>query len=102
MRLRIGEETVQQSAWGDGPVDAAYAAIGLATGSDIQLDNYAIRAITSGSQALGGVTVHLVRGDEKVRGRGVSTDVIEASAKAYIDALNRLAAKVAEEEHQTV
>ena len=48
------------------------------------------------------MTVHLVRGDEKVRGRGVSTDVIEASTKAYIDALNRLAAKAAEEEHQTV
>ena len=51
VRLRIGDETVQQSAWGDGPVDAAYAAIGQATGSDIQLADYAIRAITSGSQA---------------------------------------------------
>ena len=102
VRLRIGDETVQQSAWGDGPVDAAYAAIGQATGSGIQLADYAIRAITSGSQALGEVTVHLARGDEKVRGRGVSTDVIEASAKAYVDALNRLAAKAAKEEHQTV
>ena len=102
VRLRIGEEMIQQSAWGDGPVDAAYAAISLATGRDIQLDNYAIRAITAGSQALGEVTVHLARGDEKVRGRGVSTDVIEASAKAYIDALNRLAVKAAEDEHQTV
>ena len=46
--------------------------------------------------------MHLARGDEKVRGRGVSTDVIEASAKAYVDALNRLAAKAAKEEHQTV
>jgi len=102
VRLRIGEEMVQQSAWGDGPVDAAYAAISLAIGSEIKLENYAIRAITSGSQALGEVTVHLAREEEKVRGRGVSTDVIEASARAYVDALNRLAIKDAKEEHQTV
>ncbi len=101
VRLRIGGgETVEESAQGDGPVDAVYAAINLAlrshpleVGSDIQLDNYAIRAITSGSQALGEVTVHLERDGEKARGRGVSTDVIEASAKAYIDALNRLERK---------
>jgi len=102
VRLRIGAEMVQQSAWGDGPVDAAYAAISLAIGSEIKLENYAIRAITSGSQALGEVTVHLAREEEKVRGRGVSTDVIEASARAYVDALNRLAIKDANEEHQTV
>ena len=102
VRLRIGDQTVQQSAWGDGPVDAAYAAIGLACGTDIYVENYAIRAITSGSQALGEVTVHLSRAEEKVRGRGVSTDVIEASAKAYVDALNRLVLKSVKEEHQTV
>ena len=67
--------------------------------SDIQLDDYAIRAITSGSQALGEVTVHLSRNGEKARGRGVSTDVIEASAKAYIDALNRLGQKTLVNEH---
>ena len=102
VRLRIGDETVQQSSWGDGPVDAAYAAIGLACGTEVRLDNYAIRAITSGSQALGEVTVHLSDNGEKARGRGVSTDVIEASARAYVDALNRLKAKSAKEEHPTV
>ena len=91
-----------QSAWGDGPVDAAYAAISLACGTDIRLDDYAIRAITSGSQALGEVTVHLSRSEETVRGRGVSTDIIEASARAYVDALNRLAVQAATAEHQTV
>ena len=102
VRMRIGEETVQQSSWGDGPVDAAYAAIGLACGTNARLDDYAIRAITSGSQALGEVTVHLSQNGEKARGRGVSTDVIEASARAYVDALNRLAAKSSKEAHQTV
>ena len=46
--------------------------------------------------------MHLSRAEEKVRGRGVSTDVIEASAKAYVDALNRLVLKSVKEEHQTV
>jgi 2-isopropylmalate synthase len=106
VRLIIaGGEPVEGSAEGDGPVDAAYAAINRALASDpredsdIQLDYYAIRAITSGSQALGEVTVHLSRNGEKARGRGVSTDVIEASAKAYIDALNRLGQKTLVNEH---
>ena len=109
VRLSIaGGEPVEGSAQGDGPVDATYEAINRALAShplennDIQLDDYAIRAITSGSQALGEVTVHLSRNGEQARGRGVSTDVIEASARAYVDALNRLAAKNTKEQHQTV
>lgn len=102
VRMRIGDETVQQSSGGDGPVDAAYAAIGLACGTEARLDGYAIRAITSGSQALGEVTVHLSDNGKKARGRGVSTDVIEASARAYVDALNRLAVKGTKESLQTV
>ena len=102
VRMRIGDQIVQQSSWGDGPVDAAYAAIDLACGTEVRLDDYAIRAITSGSQALGEVTVHLSDDGEKARGRGVSTDVIEASARAYVDALNRLVAKNTKEQHQTV
>ena len=54
------------------------------------MDGFSIRAVTSGSQALGEVTVHLSLAGQIVRGRGVSTDVIEASAQAYVDALNRL------------
>jgi 2-isopropylmalate synthase len=86
-------------------VDATYEAINRALAShplednDIQLKDYVIRAITSGSQALGEVTVHLERAGQNARGRGVSTDVIEASAKAYIDALNRLGQKTLVNEH---
>ncbi len=93
VRLSIGDKSVQESAWGDGPVDATYAAIRMAAGAEVQVDNFAIRAVTSGSQALGEVTVHLSENGQSVRGRGVSTDVIEASAQAYVDALNRLLAK---------
>jgi 2-isopropylmalate synthase len=90
VRLQIGTEIVQKSAWGDGPVDATYAALREASNSEAKVDGFSIRAVTSGSQALGEVTVHLSLSDQIVRGRGVSTDVIEASAKAYVDALNRL------------
>jgi 2-isopropylmalate synthase len=52
---------------------------------------YEIRAVTSGTEAMGEVTVQLEQGGRKMMGRGASTDVIEASAKAYVDGLNRLA-----------
>jgi 2-isopropylmalate synthase len=92
--LCIDGEKVQQSAWGDGPVDAAYKAIDMATGTTAKVEEYAIRAITSGSQAMGEVMVQVSENEKIIRGRGVSTDVIEASAKAYIDALNRLAIRI--------
>jgi 2-isopropylmalate synthase len=85
-----GDKRVQQSAWGDGPVDATYEAINLATKANAKVDEYVIQAITSGSQAMGEVTVRVSDGKLKTTGRGTSTDVIEASARAYVDAINRL------------
>ena len=90
VRISIEGEEVQKSAWGDGPVDATYMAIVKATQTSATVDDYAIRAITSGSQALGEVTVRVSDDGQTAKGRGVSTDVIEASAKAYVEALNRL------------
>ena len=91
VRIRIdGEDCVQESAWGDGPVDATYAAISQATGVVVKVDEYVIKAITGGSQAMGEVTLRVVEGDLKITGRGASTDIIEASGKAFVDALNRL------------
>ena len=55
---------------------------------------YEIKAVTSGTEAMGEATVQLQDGDRKVTGRGASTDIIEASAKAYINALNQLARAV--------
>ena len=89
--LWIDDEKAQESAWGDGPVDAAYRAIDAATGTAAKVDEYNIHAITGGSQAMGEVTVRVSAGGQTSRGRGVSTDIIEASALAYVDALNRLA-----------
>ena len=83
----------QAAACGDGPVDAAYEAIRQATGQSPKLDNYNIRAITSGKEAMGEATVRIQNDAGRTFiGRGVSTDIIEASAKAYVDAINRMVA----------
>jgi 2-isopropylmalate synthase len=90
VKLRVGGEVKQGAAIGDGPVDAVCRAISEVTGSSAKLAKYEIRAVTSGTEAMGEVTVHLEDAGRKVVGRGASTDVIEASAKAYIDGLNKL------------
>jgi 2-isopropylmalate synthase len=91
VRVKVKGEIRQAAACGDGPVDAAYEAIREATGFSPKLENYAIKAVTAGKEALGEATVKII-GDNNRRfsGRGVSTDIIEASAKAYIDAMNRM------------
>ena len=85
------DEVREGAAVGDGPVDAVYRAISQVTLASARVDRYEIRAITSGAEALGEATVQLEDGGRKVLGRGASTDIIEASAKAYIDGLNLLA-----------
>ena len=91
VRLRVKDETGEGAAIGDGPVDAVYRAIAQVTGTRATLLRYEIRAVTSGTEAMGEVTVQVEEDGRKVVGRGASTDVIEASAKAYIDGLNKLA-----------
>ena len=91
VRLRVGEQTREGAAIGDGPVDATCKAISAVTRTSAALERYEIRAVTSGTEAMGEVTVLLRDGDRKVLGRAASTDVIEASARAFIDGLNKLA-----------
>jgi len=90
VKIRAADKTMQADATGDGPVDAAYEAIREATGQSPKLENYSIRAVTSGKEALGEATVRISENDRTFVGRGISTDIIEASAKAYIDAINRM------------
>ncbi|HEY3840472.1 MAG TPA: alpha-isopropylmalate synthase regulatory domain-containing protein, partial [Bryobacteraceae bacterium] len=91
VRVRINEELREGAAIGDGPVDAVCKAISQVTKTSARLERYEIRAVTSGTEALGEVTVQLDDKGRRVMGRGVSTDVIEASAKAFIDGINKLA-----------
>lgn len=101
VKIKTKDGIKQSSACGDGPVDAAYEAIRQATGLSPKLENYSIRAITSGTEALGEATVRISSKDKTFIGRGVSTDIIEASAKAYIDAINRMLSMQNKKEKQT-
>lgn len=88
--LRKEKQVVQEAAVGDGPIDAAYKAIEKIVGMPFNLEDYTIRSVTSGKDALGEVTVHINGNGKLVIGRAASTDVIEASIRAYVNAINRL------------
>ncbi len=90
VRLRYGAEAKQDASTGDGPVDAALKTIDRITGHRGVLKDYQLRAVTAGKDAMGEVTLKAEFGDgQTITGRGASTDVIEASARAYLNAVNR-------------
>jgi 2-isopropylmalate synthase len=86
---------------GDGPVDAVFRAIESVVDSGCQLQLYSVNAITGGTDAQGEVTVRVGRAGRVVNGRGSDTDIIAASAKAYINAVNR-AMETADRAHPQV
>jgi 2-isopropylmalate synthase len=85
--LPSGEEAVGESG-GDGPVDAIFLAIQQATGNEAELRQYTVEAVTGGEDALGEVTVMLRAAGRLASGQGVATDILEASARAYVRALS--------------
>jgi len=89
VKLKKGDQYFQDSAIGDGPVEASYNAIDRITGIPGKLLSYQIRAVTHGREALGEVTVKVKFNGISVLGRSSSTDIIEASVKAYLDAVNK-------------
>ncbi|MBC8525163.1 MAG: 2-isopropylmalate synthase, partial [Chlorobium phaeobacteroides] len=88
VRIRSKGKTYEESSTGDGPVDACFKAIERALSLGSLLHSYSVRSTTAGRQALGEATVKLNCDDRLFTGRGVSTDIIEASAKAYLQALS--------------
>ncbi|MCR8843851.1 2-isopropylmalate synthase [Paenibacillus sp. SC116] len=86
-------DVLEQEAEGNGSVDAIYNAIDKATGEEVVLSDYSIKSVTHGKDAQGEVHVVMNQDEVAVQGRGVSTDILEASARAYVDALNRLIEK---------
>ncbi|MEA2557084.1 MAG: 2-isopropylmalate synthase [Actinomycetota bacterium] len=89
VRLRKGDEITEESAMGDGLIDAVMGAIQRASGVEGRLVNFHVSSVTGGTDALGDVVVQLEVDGRKVTGRGVATDVVEASARAYLAAINR-------------
>jgi 2-isopropylmalate synthase len=87
--VRMPDGTVESGSFtGDGPVDAFFSAINAATGHDARLKEFHVSAVTGGRDALGEVTVLLELGGRLASGAGVSTDILEASGKAYLRALS--------------
>jgi 2-isopropylmalate synthase len=70
-------------------IDAACGALRRATGIDARLASFSVGAVTGGTDALGDVTIQIDLAGERWTGRGVSTDVVEASARAFLNAINR-------------
>ncbi len=94
IRLRRAKETFEETLQGDGPVDACYKAIEKITKLKAKLTQYAIQSVTGGKDAQGEVSVKLQIEGKEVTGRGASTDIIEASVKAYLFALNKVCARL--------
>ena len=88
--LSVGGEEKSAEMQGGGPVDATFKAIEQIVGSGTELQLYSVNNITSGTDAQGEVTVRLSRGGRVVNGQGADTDIVVASAKSYLNALNKL------------
>lgn len=90
VQLEVDGKILQDAGFGIGPVDATYATIAKITGTKSKLIRFSINAVTGGTDAQGEVTVRLEEDGKIVVGQGTHPDIIMASAKAYINALNRL------------
>ena len=90
LTMSVGGVEKRATASGGGPVDATFRAIEAVVGSQSELLLYSVNAITTGTDAQGEVTVRLARGGRIVNGQGADTDIVVASAKAYLNALNKL------------
>ena len=92
VRLSDGKRSYEEVSLGDGPVDAAFKAVDriIKQAPKHSLEDYSIHSVTEGKDALGEVVVKLRCGDEVITGRGLSTDIIEASISAYVNGINKL------------
>lgn len=89
VKVKVEDKFVEEAATGDGPIDAVYKALERACDMNFRLVDYSIRSVSGGKDALGEVTVKVEK-DTKVRlGRGLSTDIVEASVLAYMSAMNK-------------
>ena len=87
--LKDGKE-IQGISVGDGPIDAAFLSINQIIGRHFELDDFQIQAVTEGKEAMGSALVRLRSGGKLYSGNGISTDIIGASIRAYISAVNKI------------
>jgi 2-isopropylmalate synthase len=87
----VDGQSVKEAGVGDGPVEAAFTALERATGIDLDLKNFEVRSVSVGEDAQGEVTVTVEYNGQSFRGNGISTDIVEAAARAYLEVINRVA-----------
>ena len=90
LKLHKHEKIMEGVCIGDGPIDAAFLAVEQITGQHYELDDFQIQAVTEGREAMGQTVVKLRSGGKVYSGRGISTDIVGASIRAYINALNKI------------
>jgi len=90
IKLIKDDKTIEKVSRGEGPIDAAFKAIEKIVGIDMKLEDYRLNSVTEGKDALGDALVKISADGELFTGRGLSTDVIEASIHAYINAVNKM------------
>ena len=88
--LRCGDEIICGVSTGDGPIDSVFRAIEQGVGCHYELDDFQIHAVTEGKEALGSALVRLRSRGKLYSGNGISTDIVAASVRAYINALNKI------------
>lgn len=90
VEIAIGDKVIKESAIGDGSVSSAFNAVERALGFPIKLEDYTIRSVTDGKDALGEVTIKISDNDKTFTGSALSTDIMEASIASLINAVNRM------------
>jgi 2-isopropylmalate synthase len=88
--LKCGEEIICGVASGEGPIDSAFRAIEQCVGHHYELDDFQVQSVTEGKEALGSALVRLRNNGKLYSGNGTSTDIVAASIRAYINALNKI------------
>ncbi len=88
--LKCNDEIISGVSTGDGPIDSAFRAIEQCIGHHYELDNFQVQAVTEGKEALGSAVVRLRNNGKLYSGNGISTDIVAASIRAYINALNKI------------
>ena len=90
LKMHKNDKVLEGVSIGDGPIDAAFLAVEQITGQHYELDDFQIQAVTEGREAMGQTVVKLRSGGKVYSGRGISTDIVGASIRAYINALNKI------------
>ena len=88
--LKCGDEIMSGVANGDGPIDSAFRAIEQCIGHHYELDDFQVQSVTEGKEALGSAVVKLRNNGKLYSGNGISTDIVAASIRAYLNALNKI------------